>query len=193
MKRLAPLILIMGLVLTACGGGTSEETSQAETEESSQGSTNRSVRTPDPEESIFDPTAEDGLYEAPDPDFPSQPDEEHYMMLFEDGDIASGLSQDQHLYTGYRICEYLLHDEILSPDERDAVEAAGIEREVTPVDVETIVGIKEYLIERLDTALTATDRDVMIFASAWALCPEVQDQLTDKAKEVAPFSYYDDY
>jgi len=193
MKRLAPLTLSFALVLTACSGDTAEDASQSDSEASSQGSTNRTVRTPDPEESIFDPTAEDGLYEAPNPEPPNQPDEEYYVSLFEDGEIAPGLSEEEQLYTGYRICEYLLHDEILSPDERDAVEAAGIERELTPVDVETIVGIKEYLIERLDTALTATDRDVMIFASAWALCPEVQDQLTDKAKEVAPFSYYDDY
>jgi hypothetical protein len=193
MKRLALLTLGLALVLTACGGDTAEDASPADSEASSQGSSNRSVRTPDPEESIFDPTVEDGLYEAPNPKPPSQPDEEYYMSLFEDGDVAPGLSEEEQLYTEYRICEYLLHDEILSPDERDAVEAAGIEREVTPVEVETIVGIKEYLIERLDTALTATDRDVIIFASAWSLCPEVQDQLTDKAKEVAPFSYYDDY
>lgn len=172
MKRLAPLTLILGLVLTACGGDTSEETSQSDSDESSQGSTSRTVRTPDP---------------------PSQSDEEHYMMLFEDGEVASGLSEEEHLYTGYRICEYLLHDEILSPDERDAVEAAGIEREVTPVEVATVNGVDEYLIERLGTALTATDREVMIFAAAWSLCPEVQGQLTDEAKEVPPFSYYDEY
>lgn len=171
MKRFAPLTLIAtaSLVLAGCAGDTDAP--------------------PEPAETTADTTtgqpASLGHQTAP------PEDEAHYMTIFEDGEVAPDLSEEEHLYTGYRICEHLLHGEILPPTERDEIDAAGIEREVLPVEVDTVVETKQYLVERIGSRLDTTDRDVMIFAAAWSLCPTVQDQLTEEAKEVRPFSLHD--
>lgn len=173
MKKLAPLTLILAFAFASC----SSETDSAPASEPTETETTADAATNQPA-SLGHRTA-------------SQADEDYYMEIFDDGEVAPDLSEEEHLYTGYRICEHLLHDEILAPDERDELDAAGIEREVTPVDVDTVVETKQYLVDRISTRLSASDRDVMIFAAAWSLCPAVQDELTDEAKEVRPFSFHD--